>query len=305
MSKNNFLLYISIVSMFQKVLCEDKRFAIIIPSYKNASFYKKNLDSAINQNYDKTKFRIVYIADGAVYNDDPQTAELVEAYIKEKNVSDLVTLRKIRVRRGAMGNLWSEISLCDHDEIVVMLDGDDSLKDENVLKYLNEVYQDPNVWLTYGQYECDPIEYGIGFAAAYSEDVIKNRNFRSNFLATHLRTYYSWLFQNIKFQDFVYDDSFLTMTWDLAIMFPALEMCGNKFKFISKILYKYNMNNPLSDFKTDESLMYFLAEHFKKEKLKYPKLDSPKYIDLKDRYKNPGLYALPTQLTNICHLDSI
>lgn len=269
--------------LFINLKCEDKSFVIIIPSYKNATFYKKNIDSAITQNYDKSKFRIVYIDDWSP--DD--TAIYVEKYIKEKNITNIV-LRKNRLRRGAMGNLWSEINLCDPNEIVVMLDGDDALKDPDVLKYLNEVYQDNNVWLTYGQYECDPIKYGLGFAADYSDEIKKERDYRREFLATHLRTYYAWLFQNIKMQDLVFDDVFATMTWDCAIMFPSLEMCGTKYKFISKILYKYNMENPLSDFKTDPTLMFFMADYYKKQKPKYAQLSSPKFIANKGRYNNPA-----------------
>lgn len=277
-------LYSLFLILFVNLQCEDKRFVIIIPSYKNADYYKKNIDSAINQNYDKTKFRIVYIDDWSP--DD--TSILVEKYIKEKNALNIIKLRKNRLRRGAMGNLWSEINLCDPEEIVIMLDGDDALKDENVLKYLNEVYQDNNIWLTYGQYECDPIKYGLGFAAEYSDEVKKNRDYRNEFLATHLRTFYAWLFQNIKVEDLVFDDVFATMTWDCAIMFPSLEMCGNKHKFISKILYKYNMENPLSDFKTDPTLMFFMADYYKKQKPKYAQLTAPKFIPAQERYKNPS-----------------
>lgn len=276
--------YVLVLLFSLHLKCEDKNFVIIIPSYKNAPFYKKNIDSAVTQNYDKSKFRIVYIDDWSP--DD--TAILVENYVKEQNISDIFKLRKNRLRRGAMGNLWSEINLCDPKEIVVMLDGDDQLKDQDVLKYLNQVYQDTNIWLTYGQYECDPIKYGLGFAADYKEDVKKNRDFRTEFLATHLRTFYAWLFQNIKVEDLVFDDVFATMTWDCAIMFPSLEMCGNKYKFISKVLYKYNMENPLSDFKTDPTMMFFLAEYYKKQKPKYAELKSPKYITTAGRYKNPA-----------------
>jgi len=156
------------------------------------------------------------------------------------------------------------------------------------LKYLNEIYQDQNVWLTYGQYECDPVKYGIGFAKDYAEEIKKNRDYRNEFLATHLRTFYAWLFQNIKISDLVFDDVFVTMTWDCAIMFPMLEMCGTRYKFISKILYKYNMENPISDFKTDPTLMFFLADYYKKQKQKYDELKAQRYIEINDRYRNPA-----------------
>ena len=43
------------------------------------------------------------------------------------------------------------------------------------------------------------------------------------------------------------------MTWDLAFMFPMLEMSGNKSEYIDKILYVYNLGNPLNDHKVDNT----------------------------------------------------
>ena len=38
------------------------------------------------------------------------------------------------------------------------MDGDDCVAHENVLAYINNVYQNPDVWLTYGQFAIFPYE---------------------------------------------------------------------------------------------------------------------------------------------------
>ena len=53
---------------------------------------------------------------------------------------------------GALFNICNMVSLCENDEIVVMLDGDDMLSNPFVLKRLNQAYADDHVWVTYGQY---------------------------------------------------------------------------------------------------------------------------------------------------------
>ena len=51
---------------------------VIIPSYNNAQWYKKNLDSVFNQRY--SNYRIIYLDDAST----DQTGYLVEKYIQEK-----------------------------------------------------------------------------------------------------------------------------------------------------------------------------------------------------------------------------
>ena len=50
----------------------------------------------------------------------------------------------------------------DGDEICVEVDGDDWLPDSNVFTRINEVYQDPNVWMTSGSFKYH--DGRIGFA---------------------------------------------------------------------------------------------------------------------------------------------
>jgi hypothetical protein len=44
---------------------------VIIPSYKNAKYYKQNLDSVFNQNY--TNYRVIYVADGDLLPESDKT----------------------------------------------------------------------------------------------------------------------------------------------------------------------------------------------------------------------------------------
>jgi hypothetical protein len=109
------------------------------------------------------------------------------------------------------------------------------------------VYDDRDIWLTYGQFRQYP-SGEIGFCRSISDDVIEHHNYRkSEWLSTHLRTYYAWLFKRIDLNDLYYDGHFMRACGDRALMYPMLEMCAGHFACIQDVLYSYNCANPLAD----------------------------------------------------------
>lgn len=225
-----------------------KHMIVIIPSYNNARWYKQNLDSVFSQEYDN--FHVIYVDDCS----RDTTGNLVRQYVQERGLQDRITLILNPERHGAMYNLYYAIHACADDAVIVTLDGDDWFAHPGVLQKLNEVYADPNIWLTYGQY----VEYPsgqIGFSADFPPQVIQNNSFRTyGCPVSHLRTFYAGLFKKIKKEDLYYKGEFFPMTWDKAIMLPMLEMCGGKFKFIPDILYVYNFANPINDCRVNGQL---------------------------------------------------
>ena len=111
------------------------RFVFVVPSYNNKEWYKRNLESIFKQTYDN--YRVIYIDD---YSPDG-TGELVEKYIAAIGRQDQVTLIRNEKRIKAMANIYKAIQLCDDNEVIVMLDGDDWLYSLDVLKELNTVYK--------------------------------------------------------------------------------------------------------------------------------------------------------------------
>ena len=224
----------------------NKKFVIVIPSYKNEKWAEKNILSALNQNY--SNFRVIFTDDCSSDNTFEVAKQAVESH---KNKSK-ATLIKNNVRCGALENLYNMIHSCDNDEIIITLDGDDWLPDNEVLNKLNKVYQG-DVWMTYGQYKCYP--QGGGHCKQIPDSVINSNNFRQYaWLSSHLRTFYTWLFKMIKKEDLMYNGKFSPSAWDMWIMFPLLEMSGKRSKFISDILYIYNLDNPINDHKVDRGL---------------------------------------------------
>lgn len=235
----------------------EKDFVIVIPSYNNIKWCDKNILSVINQN--SNNYRVIFTDDKS----SDGTFEKVEEIVKKSGKADKITLIKNEVRLGALHNLYNMIHSCNDDEIILTLDGDDWLSDENVINKLQQVYSSSDVWMTYGQYQNYP-DGGKGIAQRIPENVVTTNSFRNyTWCSSHLRTFYSWLFKRMAKKDFLYNNDFYLMSWDMVIMFPMLEMSSGHSRYIDDILYIYNLDNPINDHKVNIQLQQNLDRYIR------------------------------------------
>jgi glycosyltransferase involved in cell wall biosynthesis len=238
----------------------ENTFKIIIPSYNAKSWIGKCLDSVKKQKY--LNWQLVIIDDAS--NDD--MLSVVKESLKDIDKNNFKVFRR-NINMGAMENIVYGInSICKDDEdIIVLLDGDDWLASDTVLNTLNEAYSDPNIWMTYGQFQ-----YSSSKAIGTGTNITDVLNYRkSNFCSSHLRTFKYWLWKKIDNKDFR-DSSgkYYSMAWDMSIMFPLIEMCGvDHFKFIDKILYIYNNENPINDHKKNRDLQILMDMEIRNKKI--------------------------------------
>jgi glycosyltransferase involved in cell wall biosynthesis len=211
-----------------------------------------------------------------IITDDCSTdggGDQIESLIERKNFGNVVTLIRNPERLGAMANMYNMYRMCDDKEIIVHIDGDDWLAHDKVFQKLNEVYQDQNIWLTYGQHQLYP-DGGLGCSREIPKHVIDKNSFRRfRWCSSHLRTFYAALAKNICMIDCMINGEFYPMTSDLATMFPMLEMAGHHQKFIPDILYIYNYSSDINDAKVNIKLQQNL-ERFIRSKPSYSKLEA-------------------------------
>ena len=220
-------------------------FFVVIPSYNNCKWYEKNLESVFSQTYQNWK---IYYVDDCSTDD---TGTLVEHYVKSHGMSEKCTIVHNSERRGAMANLYYAIHQAAPTSVVVDLDGDDWLADETVLATLVQAYADPNIWLTYGSHQWWPDGRRGGTCALLPKEIEKGRLYRQyHWVTSALRTFYAKLFLSIKKEDLLYKGEFFPVSSDQGFMFPILEMASlGHTHFIEKILYIYNVSNPLNEFR--------------------------------------------------------
>ena len=224
----------------------EKPITILTTSYNNYNWAKRYVSSIARQDYNN--YKVIYIDDCSTDNTNLRLSALVKQY----KLEDKFTIIRNSERKGALYNIHNTIhSSIEDDNIVVSLDGDDWFFNPNVLECINRAYSTPpETWLTHGTI----IEYPKGtvsWSKEIPQAVIKENAFRSFRCPSHLRTFYAWLYKQIKLEDLIYEGNFYTMTWDMAIMYPMIEMAGERHKFINQITYVYNMSNALNDNKVD------------------------------------------------------
>lgn len=243
------VVFFSLLSMFVRATQDYERpMVVVVPSYNNAQWYEKNLESIFSQKYDN--YRVIYIDDCS----QDGTYELVKEYVGVCGQENRVTVIANTTRRGALANHYKAVHQCADHEIVVQLDGDDWFAHNEVLARVNKAYENSNIWMTYGQYEvypsgkkgqCKLVPYGVFKKCAYRE---------YEWVTSALRTFYAGLFKKIKLQDLLENGDFFKAGCDLACMLPMLEMANGKVRFIDDILYIYNCKTSLNDHKKNLQL---------------------------------------------------
>lgn len=219
------------------------RFVVTVFSYNNERWCVGNLDSVFGQQY--RNFRVIYVDDRST----DKTKRYVRAYLRAHPAATCDYVRS-PARRKKMANMYYVINEhCRDDEVVVELDGDDTLAHPHVLARLDEIYRSGDVWMTYGQYVTDMGRHGSTTGCKQiAPEIIAHNTFREHeWAGWPLRTFKAFLFKAIKKEDLMYEGQFFDVTADLAYMFPLFELAGTHARFVPEVLYIYNTHNPISD----------------------------------------------------------
>jgi len=218
----------------------NNRFVILIGSFNNEQWVAPNLDSILCQTH--KNFRVVYYNAASTDN----TFKLVEEYaFKDPRISLHSTQERHR-KTWFFEKVteWEEIR--DND-IVCILDGDDFLANEEVLNYLNEVYNKTNCWMTYGGMIVwnggDSTQEAFPQNSEAPSEVKLNKLYRQDLWRySHMRTCRGFLWKKLNKTDLksVHDGEYMTLD-DLSTVYAFLEMCpSNKIFRVPETIYIWN-----------------------------------------------------------------
>jgi len=209
---------------------------ILVPFRNVATYISDCLESILCQQY--PYFEIHLLDDDSTDNSLELIPDDLKSVFKFKNTR----------RLGALGSLYEHLikMKLNEEDIVIILDGDDSLFGEYALQIVNLKYNS-DILLTYGQYVDN---YGcLGHCSPYSLEEFNSIRI-SPWKASHLKTFKFKLFQEYLLQDPTgghFRDSagkYLMSTYDIALMIPLMEIAGfDKIRFISNILYCYRLHS--------------------------------------------------------------
>ena len=214
----------------------NNHFIIVIGSRNNAQWVESNINSVLSQDY--TDYEVRYFDDAS----EDDTCSLVDKLRSQNPKFHVMHVTKRQYKTWFFANLTD---IRDND-ILVFLDGDDMFYCENVLSYLNEVYNQSKCWMTYGgmlvwgggSFISEPFPQN----SEIPEEVKKNNSYRKDIWRTsHLKSMRGFLWNNFDKKDLMPNGKAMVGPDDLAIMFAMLEMTPPEKVFrITEPVYLYN-----------------------------------------------------------------
>jgi glycosyltransferase involved in cell wall biosynthesis len=212
----------------------DNRFIILVTQRNAAPYIRKCLDSVITQTY--KNYEVIIMDDAS----DDGTWEIIQKEYPQFQAIH-TTKQPYHIRNFIAG---IHLAATDKEDVIVFLSGDDHLYSDDVLEYLNGVYQE-DIWLTYGNFIRTSGLHGKGCFP-----ITNTRRYRKSgqWLASHLVTCKKKLFDAVKDEDLRYQNGeYPNNSFDGAMLYPMIEMCGQKhMRFVDKVLYVYNDQNPVA-----------------------------------------------------------
>lgn len=223
----------------QKIVC-------IIPFYNSSNYITKCLDSILTQDYEN--YEIILIDD----NSNDNVIETLNSYLDIEKIK----FKSNSTNKGAVRNQIESIKeYCNDNDIVMLIDGDDSLVNDNqIFHFYNNLYDD-NTDFTYGS--CWSMVDKIPLIAQpYPKEVKEKKEYRKyrfnwNMPYTHLRTFKASLLNNLSDENFKDDKgNWYKAGGDGSVFYTLIEKCDpEKIKVVTDIVYNYNDENPLNDYK--------------------------------------------------------
>ena len=198
-----------------------------------------------------------------------QTSQPVESIVIEDDseaesfhYKGNITIWRRKGRHYAAKNIWDGIEelkrrhVLNKTDVIIVFDGDDSLMHGDVIDIIKKQYKETNCWVTYGSY-VNRSDFLEGKAIVRRGPYRSGECYRiARWRASHIKTFKYGLFNQLKKKHFQDEHGeWLKVCSDLALMFPLMEMAGEKkVAHIDKPLYVYNDMNDMNDHKVSGKL---------------------------------------------------
>jgi len=218
------------------------RICLVVPFRNAGEFLRKSIDTILTQDYDN--FTATFIDDCS----DDGCADLVPTDDPRFN------LIKNTERVGPLVNRMNFILSCEPDDIVFYLDGDDQLATIDTLSYVNQMYNQRDCWLTYGQYVSQNGTLGYGVPYANQQQLIHDLESGEMRFPMHPITHRAGLFHQIKSFDPEYscfkedNGDWLFYASDAVLVRPLFYLAGyQNIHYCNRVLYLYTEGHEISE----------------------------------------------------------
>lgn len=240
-----------------------KSFVVLIVANDNFPFVDKNLRSISGQNY--PAFNIVFIDTSSDLNNLSKAKKLAQDLGIEKKIS----FYKSSEMDEYKVIYYQALNHFKDDEIVVHLEASDWFADSYVLERLNEIYKDPDVWLTYSEH-INRQDQLLGKEKTLFKNSKKiSPSIQAPWLVSHFKTYYVGLAKQVNIEMLSKKSS---SNIDEIIMKTLLHISKWHIRFIPEVLFIHNeiSKNEQNDLQKIGSFSCYQEIHAEKEALFSP-----------------------------------
>jgi len=234
-------------------ISDEKRIVVISPFWNAAPYIAKCVESVAAQDYDNY---VHYLIDDCSEDNGLDLAKEAIDCLPDTLRQKFVLIKNQTRNGSAVANQVTMIKNLelDDDDIIMLLDGDDSLANRNdIFTYYNELHQDAD--FVYGS-SWSMVDNIPLISQPYPPEIKDSKNYRNyrfnwNMPYTHLRTYKAKLIKDIPESEFKDENGqWFKAGGDNSTFYNPLEQCDPARIFVnSDIVYNYNDINPLNDYK--------------------------------------------------------
>jgi len=176
-----------------------------------------------------------------------RTADIAEEFCKDPRFS---VQRNTERRYQAYNTVQAAREYAeDPEDVVMLIDGDDWLLNDRAFEVIRAAYME-GAWMTYGclvESEGAPTRFGF-----YPRHIAKASRFREHvWCATPPRTFYRFLLDELKDDDFTIEGKWPAMAGDVCVYTPIMELAAERAVGIKEPIYVYNVETPDSEHKID------------------------------------------------------
>lgn len=240
---------------------KERKINVITTVRNGAAYIADCIRSVAAQDY--TNYKMI-ITDDASTDDTRKIIEQVRSELGWVGVELIHPYYNTKEREGAIAN---QLRMLNHvvemkkvadDEICILLDGDDKLRnDPYIFSRLNDLYGSGDVKFTYGS--CWSMADKIPLIAQdYPLHIKENKSYRThlfpwNIPYTHLRTFSSDLIKGIRTEQLKdRKGEWMMAGGDTALFYEMIERCEpNEIVAVKDLLVDYNDLNPANDYKVN------------------------------------------------------
>lgn len=226
------------------------------------NYIERCLASITNQRYTKWSAQVII---------DPVGDKTYDRAIKFE--SDKMKIKLNETRQYNVKNFLDASKLLNpaDEDIMIMVDADDWLAHNDVLSTLIKYYDSiPELLVTHGTWTPYPHNLAPHYRIPgnhnnrpYEEEEFRQNIRKFQWRGSHLKSFKHKVWKHLKEEDLKdANGDFITVTGDLALMWPLLEMAGfDRVKFVPEILYIYNMETPFNDDKVHLQMQMKTADY--------------------------------------------